>query len=134
QRSTTSSTIRVARACGVPAAAGSPPPTISGHAVACISGTRSRRVVCVPRATSTGPRRSARAATNGHATKIGILLAMPKTDARLEEIAAAIDLLEQIAARWEMLDELPKAERERLQLAIAQIYNPDPVARRRRLK
>src|SRR5262249_50214526 len=47
---------------------------------------------------------------------------------------AAIDLLEQIAARWEMLDELPKAERERLQLAIAQIYNPDPVARRRRLK
>jgi NAD(P)-dependent dehydrogenase (short-subunit alcohol dehydrogenase family) len=59
---------------------------------------------------------------------------MPKTDAPPDQIRAAIELLEQIAADWTLLDRLPAEDRQRLQLAIAQVYNPDPVARRRRVK
>jgi NAD(P)-dependent dehydrogenase (short-subunit alcohol dehydrogenase family) len=42
--------------------------------------------------------------------------------------------LEAIAADRSLLDAMPPDERRRIQLAIAQIYNPDPVARRRRVK
>ncbi|HEX4275980.1 MAG TPA: SDR family oxidoreductase [Bryobacteraceae bacterium] len=44
------------------------------------------------------------------------------------------ELLESIAADRSLLDAIAPEERQRLQLAIAQIYNPDPVARRRRMK
>jgi NAD(P)-dependent dehydrogenase (short-subunit alcohol dehydrogenase family) len=43
-------------------------------------------------------------------------------------------LLEQVAADWRLLDGLPEEERRRFHDAIARIYNPDPVARRRRMK
>src|SRR4051812_1400487 len=52
----------------------------------------------------------------------------------LERLRAAAELLEQIAADRSLLDPLPAAERERLHLAIAEAYNPDPKARRQRLK
>jgi len=55
-------------------------------------------------------------------------------DRPLDEIRAATDLLERIAADYTLLERLPAADRERLQLAIAAVYLPDPVARRRRVK
>jgi len=52
----------------------------------------------------------------------------------LEQVRAVTALIEAIAADWTLLDRLPPADRQRLHLAIAQVYNPDPVARRRRVK
>jgi NAD(P)-dependent dehydrogenase (short-subunit alcohol dehydrogenase family) len=54
-----------------------------------------------------------------------------KDDLGLRETVA---LLEQIAADWRLLDQLPAEDRKRFHDAIARIYNPDPVARRRRMK
>ena len=51
-----------------------------------------------------------------------------------ERLRAATELLEWIAADRERLDELPPRDRERLHRAVADFYNPDPVARRRRIK
>ncbi len=51
-----------------------------------------------------------------------------------ERLRASVELLEQIAADWRLLEELPAAERRRLHAAVALLYNPDPVARRRRMK
>src|SRR5260221_3453284 len=51
-----------------------------------------------------------------------------------ERLRAATELLEWIAADRERLDELPPEVRERLHRAVADFYNPDPVARRRRIK
>ena len=52
----------------------------------------------------------------------------------LEDLRATADLLERIAADWSLLDRLPAEERQRFHDTIARIYNPDPVARRQRLK
>src|SRR5689334_575936 len=52
----------------------------------------------------------------------------------LERLRAAVELLELLDVDRETLAGLPKQDRCRLEKAIAQIYNPDPVARRRRLK
>jgi NAD(P)-dependent dehydrogenase (short-subunit alcohol dehydrogenase family) len=54
--------------------------------------------------------------------------------ALLERLRSAAELLEAIDANRTLLDHLPGADRQRLHAAIAQVYNPDPVARRRRLK
>ena len=51
-----------------------------------------------------------------------------------ERLRAATELLEWIAADRERLDELPSQDRERLHRAVADFYNPDPVARRRKIK
>ncbi|MDQ1472187.1 MAG: hypothetical protein QOJ99_3667, partial [Bryobacterales bacterium] len=51
-----------------------------------------------------------------------------------DRVRSAAELLEAIDADRTLIDHLPKAERERLHHAVAQVYNPDPVARRRRLK
>jgi NAD(P)-dependent dehydrogenase (short-subunit alcohol dehydrogenase family) len=54
--------------------------------------------------------------------------------ALLERVRAAAEFLESIEAdRW-LLDSLPAEDRERLHKAVAQFYDPDPVARRRRVK
>jgi len=45
-----------------------------------------------------------------------------------------VELLELIAADRRLLDTLPEEERKRLHQAVAQVYNPDPAARRRLLK
>ncbi len=45
-----------------------------------------------------------------------------------------MELLELIAADRRLLDTLPEEERKRLHQAVAQVYNPDPAARRRMLK
>jgi NAD(P)-dependent dehydrogenase (short-subunit alcohol dehydrogenase family) len=58
----------------------------------------------------------------------------PKIDTRLDELRAVLDLLEQIARDWSVLDGLSDAERQRFHHAIAHIYDPDPVTRRKRLK
>ena len=50
----------------------------------------------------------------------------------LESVRSAAELLESIEANRGLLDELPEQDRQRLHLAVAQLYNPDPVARRRR--
>ena len=49
-------------------------------------------------------------------------------------VRAVTELLEKIAADWRLLDHLPADERRRFHDAIARLYNPDPVLRRRRLK
>ncbi len=54
--------------------------------------------------------------------------------ALLERLRAATELLESVAADRQVLDRLPAADRERLHLAVARVYNPDPVERRRRVK
>ncbi len=52
----------------------------------------------------------------------------------LRRARAATELLEAIDADRQLLDQLPVEDRERLHLAVAQVYEPDPVARRRRVK
>ena len=52
----------------------------------------------------------------------------------LERAHQAIELLELLDANRSLLDQLPVEDRERLHRAIAQLYNPDPVARRRKQK
>ncbi len=47
-----------------------------------------------------------------------------------ERVRAVTALLESIAADWSVLDRLPDDERRRLHLAVAAVYNPDPVSRR----
>ncbi len=54
--------------------------------------------------------------------------------ALLERLRAATDLLETIAADRQLLDLLPAADRARLHQAVAQVYHPDPAARRLKLK
>ena len=52
----------------------------------------------------------------------------------LERLRHAAELLESIDADRTLLDHLPAEDRERLHRAVAQMYNPDPAARRRRQK
>jgi NAD(P)-dependent dehydrogenase (short-subunit alcohol dehydrogenase family) len=52
----------------------------------------------------------------------------------LERLLLATETLEQIAADRTILDALPEEDRTRLHLAIAQVYHPDPVARRLKMK
>jgi NAD(P)-dependent dehydrogenase (short-subunit alcohol dehydrogenase family) len=54
--------------------------------------------------------------------------------ALLEQLRSTIELLERVAADRAVLDGLPAADRERLHQAVARVFFPDPVARRRRLK
>jgi len=51
-----------------------------------------------------------------------------------EQLRETVELLEKIAADWRLLDALPASERRRLHEAVASLYNPDPVLRRRRMK
>jgi len=63
---------------------------------------------------------------------------LPDTDigdsAFLERLRSAIELLEGMAANRTLLDRLPAEDRHRLHQAVAQFYNPDPIARRRMVK
>ena len=52
----------------------------------------------------------------------------------LERLRATVELLELVAADWRLLDQLPAKDRRRLHEAVARLYNPDPVVRRRRMK
>ena len=52
----------------------------------------------------------------------------------LRRVRTAAELLELIDADRVRVDQLPAAERQRLFRAVAQLYLPDPVARRQRLK
>jgi NAD(P)-dependent dehydrogenase (short-subunit alcohol dehydrogenase family) len=49
-------------------------------------------------------------------------------------VRLAAELLEAVAANKRLIDPLPPDERERLHRAVAQIFLPDPAARRQRLK
>jgi NAD(P)-dependent dehydrogenase (short-subunit alcohol dehydrogenase family) len=51
-----------------------------------------------------------------------------------ERLRAATRALELIAEDRSILDALPEEDRQRLHLAVAQVYHPDPVARRLKLK
>ncbi|MDQ7758019.1 SDR family oxidoreductase [Xanthomonas sontii] len=51
-----------------------------------------------------------------------------------ERLRIALDLLETIAADRRVLDTLPEAERVRLLQVVAQVFNPEPKARRKLLK
>ncbi len=51
-----------------------------------------------------------------------------------ERLRAATALLESLAADRQLLDGLPAADRARLHQAVAQVYHPDPAARRLKLK
>jgi NAD(P)-dependent dehydrogenase (short-subunit alcohol dehydrogenase family) len=59
---------------------------------------------------------------------------MDKYTALPERLRAATILLEALDADRTLLDELPAEDRARLHQVVAQIYHPDPVARRRKLK
>ncbi len=52
----------------------------------------------------------------------------------LEQLRLVTELLESIDRDRSLLDGLPAGERQRLHEAVAAVYNPDPVARRRRQK
>jgi NAD(P)-dependent dehydrogenase (short-subunit alcohol dehydrogenase family) len=58
---------------------------------------------------------------------------MPTETAAIE-LRSVMGLLERIAADHSLLNQLPPDERKRFHQAIADIYNPDPVARRKRVK
>ena len=65
----------------------------------------------------------------------GITAPVDSTDqALLERLRATTELLELIADDRLLLDRLPAEDRERLHQAVARVYHPDPVARRRRMK
>lgn len=51
-----------------------------------------------------------------------------------DRLRSASELLEAIAADRTLLSSLPAQDRERFHLAVAQVYNPDPAARRRMQK
>ena len=51
-----------------------------------------------------------------------------------DRLREALPVLEEIASDWTTLDQLPADLRARLHLAVAAVYQPDPVARRRRVK
>ncbi len=51
-----------------------------------------------------------------------------------ERLRATVELLELIAGDWRLLDKLPAQDRRRLHEAVARLYDPDPVVRRRRMK
>ncbi|MEP6963200.1 MAG: SDR family oxidoreductase, partial [Acidobacteriota bacterium] len=59
---------------------------------------------------------------------------MSDTHEFLEQLRSVTKLLESIAPNHEVLRHVPDADRERFHKAIADIYHPDPVARRRKLK
>jgi NAD(P)-dependent dehydrogenase (short-subunit alcohol dehydrogenase family) len=61
-------------------------------------------------------------------------MAASKEEGLQERLRATIELLEQIAGDWRLLDQLPAADRKRLHEVVARLYNPDPVLRRRRIK
>ncbi|KZC40068.1 oxidoreductase, partial [Rhodanobacter sp. FW510-R12] len=52
----------------------------------------------------------------------------------LERLRDATALLESVAADRQLLDRLPAEDRQRLHQAVAQLYHPDPAARRIKLK
>jgi len=52
----------------------------------------------------------------------------------VEQVRTATDLLEMLAADWQLLDQLPTADRRRLHRAIAGLSTADPRARRKRQK
>jgi NAD(P)-dependent dehydrogenase (short-subunit alcohol dehydrogenase family) len=54
--------------------------------------------------------------------------------ALLNQLRSTTELLELIERKRGLLDHLPAEDRERFRRAIAQLYNPDPIARRRRQK
>jgi NAD(P)-dependent dehydrogenase (short-subunit alcohol dehydrogenase family) len=54
--------------------------------------------------------------------------------ALLERVRAATLTLETLGGDWTLLERLPKDERNRLHKAVASLHEPDPVARRNRLK
>jgi NAD(P)-dependent dehydrogenase (short-subunit alcohol dehydrogenase family) len=60
--------------------------------------------------------------------------AMPADRVLLARLREATALLEAVAADWGVLDHLPADDRRRWHLAVARLYHPDPVARRKRLK
>lgn len=63
---------------------------------------------------------------------------MPYSDivdqALQERLRAAAELLESIATNRAILKDVPAEDRERLNRAIAEVYNPDPIARRRMVR
>ena len=63
------------------------------------------------------------------------LPSMDTTDlALLDRLRSTLELLELLDADRELLTRMPEVERERFHHLIAQIYHPDPVARRLKLK
>jgi NAD(P)-dependent dehydrogenase (short-subunit alcohol dehydrogenase family) len=52
----------------------------------------------------------------------------------LDDLQPAIRFLEAVSADWSLLERLPEDQRKRLQKAVAEVYHPDPVLRRQRLK
>src|SRR5215212_1672306 len=58
----------------------------------------------------------------------------PDCTTLLERLRSASELLESIDANRGLLDSLPEEDRRRFHYAVAQVYHPDPAARRRRQK
>ena len=54
--------------------------------------------------------------------------------ALLERLRATTSMLESIAADRTLMDRLPEEDRERLHQAVARVYHPDPIQRRKRMK
>jgi NAD(P)-dependent dehydrogenase (short-subunit alcohol dehydrogenase family) len=57
-----------------------------------------------------------------------------ETQDLLPRLRAAIETLDAVAVDWSVLERLSADERRRLHLAIAFLYDPDPIVRRKRVK
>ena len=58
----------------------------------------------------------------------------PVDQSLLNRLRAATELLESIAVQRSLLEHIPVHDRKRFHKAIADVYNPDPIARRRMVK
>jgi NAD(P)-dependent dehydrogenase (short-subunit alcohol dehydrogenase family) len=58
----------------------------------------------------------------------------PANESLADRLLASIAAIEAVAADRTLLDTLPAEDRQRLHAAVARLYQPDPVARRQRLK
>jgi len=56
------------------------------------------------------------------------------TDCLLDRLRSAVELLERLAGDRPLLDQLPAEDRERLYRAVAELYQPDKLVRRQKLK
>jgi len=88
-------------------------------------------ILCWPARPADSSALTVRFGVEGHNPTM--LVTMPSKEF-LARLSAATQLLEELAADWGLLDDLDAAERDRLQRAIAGVYNPDAGSRRQRLK
>src|SRR5436305_15030916 len=88
----------------------------------------------IPRPICNRPARYNPAPRRVGAIIVGVVVETPADQTLFKRLRSATDLLESIASNRAILEQAPDADRKRFHRAIAEVYNPDPIARRRRVK